>query len=446
MADVVLDATRAGNSTTDTNPTIQWQDEGLTEDDRVCVVLTECYADTDGDCTGVAWDPTGANVPFTQFDVGYAVLFSPTPRVVKQQWWYLKDADLPVGIAFIAASFTSAAGNVRCAARSLTAHGVDQTSPFVGTTLDVDDDVPDSGSPQPSVDVQSLAGALAIAMVSNSSLGPDTFTPGGGATAFDGGHSAVGAFAMLPSTLIASGSSTTMSFTGADDDETWMISGVALRPVGAGGGDVELDVDDATIGLAAESPSLTQQNTLAVADATIALAAESPALTQANILAVADALIALAAESPALVQQNTLVVADALIALASDPVALTQQNTLAVADATIALTAENVELSLANLLEVADALIALAAEQPALTQQNTLVVAGALIALGAESPVLVQAHVLTVGDTVIALVADNVVLLTGNIGTAGPGRLSIVAIASATRVVPLPNPLTVTPL
>jgi hypothetical protein len=88
-------------------------------------------------------------------------------------------------------------------------------------------------------------------------------------------------------------------------------------------GAIELVVQDATVGLSAESPVLTQANTLAVQDALVALGAENVVLEVGITLEVQDALVGLTAESPALTQANTLEVQDALITLEADNVTLT---------------------------------------------------------------------------------------------------------------------------
>ena len=200
-----------------------------------------------------------------------------------------------------------------------------------------------------------------------------------------------------------------------------------------------LVIQDALIALAAESLTLEVGGiTLTVQDGVIALAAETPALTQANVLVVAEAAVALAAESPALTQAHLLAVADAAIALAAESPGLTQAHVLAVQDGAIALTVDPVTLSLSSLLEIADAAIALVSDGVALTQANQLAVADALISVAGENPALIQAHVLSVNGAAIALVADNVVLVVplglipvrtlrpagrGNLEPAGRGNL-----------------------
>ena len=201
---------------------------------------------------------------------------------------------------------------------------------------------------------------------------------------------------------------------------------------------IALVVQDAAIGLAVESPALTQHNLLVLADALLALGADSPALTQHNLLAIADALLALAAdsptlgvglvlqdallalasESPDLVQHNVLVVADALLALAAETPTLTQHNALAVADALLSLAAESPALTQHNILAVADALIALAAESPTLTAHEpgaSIVVQDAALGLSADSPVLTQHNVLVVADALVALAAESPALTQHNI-------------------------------
>jgi hypothetical protein len=171
-----------------------------------------------------------------------------------------------------------------------------------------------------------------------------------------------------------------------------------------------LTVADAGVGITAESPSLLPKHTLVAADAAIAITADSPALTQANLLAVADADVAITADTVALTQQALLTVADALIAIAADSPSLAQKNLLAVADSTVGIDAENITLSNATLLVVADALVAIAAEAPALAQKNLLAIQDALVAIGAEAPSLTQANVLAVQGADVAITVDPITL------------------------------------
>jgi len=187
----------------------------------------------------------------------------------------------------------------------------------------------------------------------------------------------------------------------------------ARRVVGRApaGGSVELVVQDLAIGLAVDSPALTQAHQLAVQDLSLALAIESAALTQAHVLAVQDATLGLTLESVALTQAHVLALQELALALAIDAPTLTQAHVLAVADVAVALALEQPTLSLSTLLEVAEVAVALALESPALTQAQTLAVQDAFVALGLESPALVQTHVLAVHDVVVALVLDGVVLV-----------------------------------
>jgi hypothetical protein len=114
-------------------------------------------------------------------------------------------------------------------------------------------------------------------------------------------------------------------------DEGWFDSGLVAEgwfwddAIQSGGqeGSVQLVVQDAALALAADNLVLVQHNLLVVADATLGLAAEAPTLTAhdpAVQLVVQDALFAFGADSPALTQHNALVVQDALIALMADEV------------------------------------------------------------------------------------------------------------------------------
>lgn len=162
----------------------------------------------------------------------------------------------------------------------------------------------------------------------------------------------------------------------------------------AGGGDIELVVQDALH----------------------AHAADSPTLTQANTLAVADALHAHAAESPTLVQQNTLAVQEASHGHTADSPSLTQQSTITVADALHGHTADNPTLGSGTELVVADALHGHTAESPPLTQANMLAAQDATHAHTAESPVLNQANILSVDDALHAHFADNIVVSIATVG------------------------------
>jgi hypothetical protein len=215
--------------------------------------------------------------------------------------------------------------------------------------------------------------------------------------------------------------------------------GVLLRgrrrtlAVAPAAGSVALVVQDATVGIAAESPALVQQNLLAVAealvsisadapalvqksllapaDATVGILAESPTLSTALLLAVADAAVAIAADAPALLQKNLLAVGDALVAIAGESPALVQKNLMTVPDAVVGITADNVTLSLAALLVVAEAAVAVTAEGVVLATDVPLAIQDALVGIGAESPALIQASVLTIPDTLVAILAGGLVLV-----------------------------------
>lgn len=195
---------------------------------------------------------------------------------------------------------------------------------------------------------------------------------------------------------------------------------------------VTLEVDKASHGHTAESPTLSQHQTLAVAAASHGHTAESPALTQAHVLTPQDTIHVHSAESPTLMTAFVLVPADALHGHTVDSVALTQAHLLAVNDAVHGHAAESVELSTALNLAVAKALHGHTAESPALTQAHILVaddsfhahlvdqvnlslafslaVQDAHHGHAAESPAPTVAFALAVADALHAHAADNVQL------------------------------------
>jgi hypothetical protein len=301
--------------------------------------------------------------------------------------------------------------------------GVDQTTPYDGLATS------STLTATPSVTVTSATGNQVLGGVIGADDGGTlSFTPGADQTERVDHPGANPAACTIADE--AGAASVTHSYT-LSSSPAWdcNIFGVNLR---AAGGAVQLVVQDAGVGIAADSPALIQQalltvagadvaiaaespsllpkHTLGVSDATVGISAESPAVTEKTPLTVAEATVAIAADQVALTQKALLAVADALVSLAADSPALTQKNLLTVADSTVGVSAENVTLSNAMLLVVADALVAIAAEAPALTQQHLLAIQDALVAIGAESPALTQANVLAVQGADVAITVDPITL------------------------------------
>ena len=157
---------------------------------------------------------------------------------------------------------------------------------------------------------------------------------------------------------------------------------------GAGGGAVNLVIQDATHGHTADSLALTQQHQLAVQDASHAHTADNLVLTQAHQLAVADATHAHAADNVTLSTELTLSIADALHGHSVDNITLVQQHVLVVDDATHGHSADNVVLATGTNLAVADASHAHTVDNLVLTQQHVLVVADAFHQHSADNVVL----------------------------------------------------------
>lgn len=179
----------------------------------------------------------------------------------------------------------------------------------------------------------------------------------------------------------------------------------------AGGGGVELVVQDATHSHSADNVALTQHNALTVDDAAHAHSADNLTLGVSVALTVNDATHAHAAESVALTQHYVLVVADSDHAHTVDSVALTQHHALAVADALHGHSADNVTLEIAGQLGVQDAAHGHVADNVTLTQHHVLAVQDASHAHSAEAVTLVVQ--LVVADALHGHSADNVTLAVG---------------------------------
>lgn len=108
-------------------------------------------------------------------------------------------------------------------------------------------------------------------------------------------------------------------------------------------------VNDATMGLSIESPSLAQHNALVINDASMGVTADSPALVQHGAIAPDDAALALSADAPSLTQHNALAVADAALALSAEAPALVQHGALAVNDALLGLSVDGLTVVIGSL-------------------------------------------------------------------------------------------------
>jgi hypothetical protein len=145
--------------------------------------------------------------------------------------------------------------------------------------------------------------------------------------------------ALCRETTAGQGSRSVGWSSGASDDRAAVY--VAVYET-SGSGAVDLVIQDATHGHAADGVSLTQQHQLAVQDAAHAHSADNLALTQQHELAVADATHGHTADNLTLSTDGMLTVADSTHAHTAENLALTQQHQLAVADALHAHSADNI--------------------------------------------------------------------------------------------------------
>lgn len=186
------------------------------------------------------------------------------------------------------------------------------------------------------------------------------------------------------------------------------LDGTAARwTVAAGGGAVELEVDDATHGHAVDSPSLTQANTLDLGGSFHGLVSAEVALTQANVLVAVDSAHGQASDSPVLSQSISLGVGGSSHGHIAGGIDLTQANTLALAGAAHVHIADGISLTQAIAIAVADCVHGLSVDGVTMVQGYFLQVGDSAHLHISDGLELTQANILAIGSAVHAHTADS---------------------------------------
>lgn len=118
---------------------------------------------------------------------------------------------------------------------------------------------------------------------------------------------------------------------------------MALKEAGAAGTD--LVIQDATLALAADNITITQEHTLVIQEARQLIAVDSPAFTQNHILIVQDATITQTADNLTLTQHIDLAIQKAVMAMSSDNLNLSQVHQITIHKAFLQTAADVVNMS-----------------------------------------------------------------------------------------------------
>lgn len=135
------------------------------------------------------------------------------------EWWYLI---APVGNCTITVTF---AGTVRAVAGAVAFAGADQVAPFSGVTT-----VNGTGAAA-AVNVTTVAGDLALALVNQNTFGSNGITATAGTERFSG-QVGTNTMAASGSTLLATTTTTTPTWTLNNANDRWVISGLSVKTTG----------------------------------------------------------------------------------------------------------------------------------------------------------------------------------------------------------------------